>query len=270
MRKLLSTSTLVLMLFLSTSLLFAQDNKEWNQSNDKGEKVGPWRAFHENGKLRYQGQFNANQPVGEFRYFFDDGNLQSTLIFDKDNPSKSKATHFYQTGEKMAEGDYLDQKKSGEWRAFGAGGVLVEESSYIDGAKFGDWRLFYPNGKLLSEVYVERDLEQGIKREFYPDGGLKKEETYKDGYREGATYMYSVTADTLVKGNFLKDVHHGDWFYFNEDKTIDKILTYDKGKLLNPEVIEDMFISPEENKENVKDFLEFEDLRGTIQYDKKR
>ncbi len=267
MKKSLVKSVFLFLFVVSSSMLLAQNNKAWNQENEKGEKFGPWRAFHENGKLRYQGQFEDDKAVGEFHYYFEDGNLQSTLNYDSKNPSKSKAIHYYQTGEKMAEGEYIDQKKSGEWRTYGAGGVLVEESSYINGQRFGEWRLFYPNGKLLSEVYMERDLEQGVKKEYYPEGELKKEEAYTDGFRQGGTYIYSETADTLVKGEFVKDVRHGKWYYYKDNNTIDKVLEYKKGQLMNPEVIEDMFTTPDEYKQNVKDELDFEDLKGTIQYD---
>jgi|SRR5690554_1013695 len=267
MRKILATITLFSFAFLLSTTCFAQDDNAWNKTNKKGQKEGPWRDYYENGELRYKGQFKEDKPFDVFRYYFDDGTLKTVLQFNETSPEKSSAVHYYQTGTKMAEGDYVDQKRSGGWKTYGANEVLVEEGSYISGRKFGDWKIYYANGNVLNEVYMENDLEKGVKKHYFPTGELKKEELYKDGIRKGATTLFSIDGDTIVKGNFEKDVRHGKWYFYNDNGELDKVLEFDMGKLLNRDEIEDIYSDPGEDLRNVKDELDFEDLKGKIRYE---
>ena len=66
----------VITLMLFSLLAFSQGD---NKTDVKGHKQGEWKKYHPNGMLRYVGNFKNDKPVGEFKYYYDTGNLQTKM-----------------------------------------------------------------------------------------------------------------------------------------------------------------------------------------------
>ncbi len=256
-------------LFLVSSLFliglsFSQENS-WNQTNEKGGKVGDWRAFYPNGKLRYIGSFEDNVPVDTFYYYFQSGKLKTILMYDSINSAKAKL--YYETGEMLAEGRYTNNKKEGMWISYGAKNIKVEQGTFLDGKKYGPWKTFYEDGTVSMEVYFENDLEQGPVKYYYLDGKLKQEANYRDGFLDGLSTNYDSQGKKVLKGIYYKGARDGRWIYYDDQQNMETVLEYDKGELLNPDALKEIDYESDQYRGNVKDVLEFEDLRGRIKYD---
>ena len=258
---------LIFLLALITQSGWAQQDSAFNQLDENGLKHGKWRSFYQNGQVQKEGQFRHGEPFDVFKIYFHNGKIKSILNYDEEDSKKVYATHYYETGEKMAEGPYLDQKKQGLWKTYGAGEVLLTEGSYVADKKYGMWKTYHRNGQLAMEVLIENDLEQGPMKKYFDDGSIQEEATYKDGFKEGTTVIYTPEGDTSTVGSYYKDARDGEWRYYNEKKELEKVIKYDKGKLLTPETGDGEVESMEEFKDNRKDELEFEDLRGPIRYE---
>ena len=256
-------------LFLIASIFligfsFSQEST-WNQTNEKGEKIGDWRAFYPNGKIRYVGSFENNLPVDTFYYYFQSGKLKTFLEYDSINSAKAKL--YYETGEKMADGRYTNRKKEGMWVSYGANNIKVEQGAFLDGKKYGLWKTFYEDGSVSMEVNFENDLEQGAVKHYFIDGKLKQEANYKDGFLDGLSINYDGKGKKVLKGIYYKGARDGKWIYYDEQQTMETILEYDKGQLLNPDALKEINYNSDQYRSNVKDVLEFEDLRGRIKYE---
>lgn len=262
-----SMKIMFILLALVVQSLSAQETAAWNQEDENGLKHGKWRDVYPSGKARYEGQFRHGEPFDVFKYYFPNGDLKSILEYDEEKAQTAYATHFYQTGDKMAEGRYIDQKKEGVWKTYGANEVLLSEGSYVADKKYGMWKTFHRNGQVAKEVMIENDLEQGLEKKYFEDGQLKEEATYKDGFKEGKTIVYNASGDTAVVGTYFKDRRDGEWRYYNENNQLEKTVRYDRGKLLTPETGDGEVESKEQFKDNRKNRLEFEDLRGKIRYE---
>ena len=94
MKIIIHTICLSLFSVLSVS---AQNDTIWNQENANGEKEGFWRAYHQNGKLRYKGQFKGGKPYGEFYLYLNNGDLKTILAYR--NESVAYGKHYYSTGD---------------------------------------------------------------------------------------------------------------------------------------------------------------------------
>jgi len=260
--------TILLSIFFSliVQLGFSQSADQWNQKNEEGKRVGKWRDYHPSGKLRYEGQFDNGVPFDVFRYYFQSGKLQTVLTYEDESVAIGK--HYYENGEPMAEGKYINQLKEGTWITYGTGGVKVEEGSYLAGKKYGTWRTFYPSGKIAEEVSLENDLEEGALKVYFEDGTLKQEAFYKGGFLEGKSTFYNPEGKEILSGAYFKSSRNGDWVYYSDSLQTKTILKYDKGILLNPEAVELLPDDSDLYKNNVKDELEFEDLNGKIKYEK--
>jgi antitoxin component YwqK of YwqJK toxin-antitoxin module len=261
-------NTILLSLFFAflAQGTFCQESEQWNQKNEQGQRIGKWRDYHSSGKLRYEGQFDQGMPFDVFKYYFQSGNVQTVLTYE--NSSVANGEHYYENGDLMAKGKYIDRQKEGIWVTYGDKEVIVEKGSYLAGKKYGAWKTFYPSGKIAEEIVLENDLEEGPLRVYFDDGTLKQEATYSKGFLEGRSVFYNPEGKKILSGNYYKSSRDGDWIYFDDSLNIENVLKYDKGKLLNPEAEELIEDDADLFKDNVKDELEFEDLKGKIKYEK--
>ncbi len=235
----------------------AQDSLKQRLSE---EKVG----YYSSGELRYRGQFKEGQPFGIFKYFFKTGELQS--IVEHLGEGKARVTHYYQTGDTMAKGEYLNQKKHGHWITYGAKGLKVNEGNYISDQKYETWKTYYPNGILAEEISFKANLEDGPYRTFYRNGKPSQEGTYFNGYRKGKTRFYYSSGQLKSVGQYEKDVKDGEWIYYDEEGNELRRIEYKQGYRLTPLSEGEKTGSYEEFEDQVKDDLEFEDMQGKIKY----
>tara|TARA_B100001109_G_C18864333_1_gene476052 strand:- start:8099 stop:8926 length:828 start_codon:yes stop_codon:yes gene_type:complete len=260
----------VFILFTLQLSLFAQDSTavNWNQLDENGLKVGKWQANYQSGSRRYVGQFENGKPFGVFKYYFPSGELQTVLEYFDREGRQAFATLYYHTGEKMAEGWYLDQKKDSTWKTFGANETILSEGAYYQGEKYGLWKTYYPNGVLAEELYFQNDYEHGPMKTYFDNGKLKQEANFENGFLNGLSIQYDPQGKKIIKGIYYKGARDKNWVYY-KDLEVDKVLEYDKGKLLNPEVLPETDGDSLMNsiRNNRKDYLEFEDLRGKIKYE---
>jgi antitoxin component YwqK of YwqJK toxin-antitoxin module len=260
-KKTLATGLIILL----TIALSAQD-KSWNREDGQGRKQGSWKATYPSGMLKYEGQFVDGQPVDTFFYFYPDGKLQSLLIHG--DSGRASAVHFYQSGGKLAEGDYLNQKKSGTWTTYGANEIKLTQGGFINGLKSGKWYTFYENGQISEELNFERDFEEGEAIYYYPDGTVKEKSHFEHGFKHGLATFYNSRGQQERKGMYYRNVRDGKWLEYDERQKIIDTVLYDKGELVNPEE-DEVFLEDDgsEFRSNRKDHLEFEDLKGKIEYE---
>lgn len=261
-RSFLST---LLLFFFSLSHINGQDSTEFNLKNEEGQKIGRWKGYHEDGSLRYKGQFENGQPFGTFRHYFPDGKLQSILMYK--TPSVAYVTHYYSTGEKLAKGKYINQKKDSTWLTYGAKNKVVEQGDYDMGKKVGIWKTFYLNGAISAEMNYNNDVKDGSYIMYFENGKVKDESTFVNGKLNGLSTLYDSQGKKVLKGIYKDGVRDKRWIYYDEKQQVEKVLVYENGKLTNPEVLDKIEEDLEKYKDNRKDVLEFEDLRGRISYE---
>ena len=44
----------------------------------KGKKIGVWKTYFENGKLKSKGSFDAGEKIGYWEYFHENGQIKQT------------------------------------------------------------------------------------------------------------------------------------------------------------------------------------------------
>ena len=69
---------LTLLLLLFPLLALSQDI---NNVDINGYKQGKWLKKHNNGNIKYKGQFTDDKPFGLFYYFYENGKLKAEKKF---------------------------------------------------------------------------------------------------------------------------------------------------------------------------------------------
>ena len=86
------------------------------------------------------------------------------------------------TGEIIAQGQYSDGEKNGEWKF--KSGDFTEEGKYIIGLKDGVWKSYYTDGKLKFKGNFVQGNPDGQQTYYYENGKIKEEQYYQMGIRE--------------------------------------------------------------------------------------
>ena len=187
------------LLFLLPLTLFAQ---EYNQTDSKGRRQGPWMDFYSNGQKRYEGQFKNDFCVGEFKYYDEQGRLKATNTFDKSG-TRALNKSYASNGTLIATGYYVNQKKEGEWRYFSKdNGVLILVEENRDGKVHGTSKVYYETGMLMTECQYENGLREGPAKTFYPSGALKEEGAFLHGEKTGIWKTYNEDGDVISTENY--------------------------------------------------------------------
>lgn len=222
---------IVLMLIVSGSLM-AQNGV--NQVDAQGRKQGFWTKKDARGRLLYQATFKDDQPVGEMKRFHPNGKIKALMNFTEGS-LVSEAKLFDESGHKIAEGKYLDQKKTGEWNYF-LDDKIVSLENYENGEKNGLSKRWFSSGELLEEANWKNGKLDGIYRTYFQNGKLYLECKYNMGQRNGIFKTYFPDGTLELDAFYTNDVQDKSWLYYNEKGDLLYTLKYDKGKLLNPEV----------------------------------
>lgn len=155
-------------------------------------------------------------------------------------------------------------KKQGHWVLFNnmlhkpgyADDQKVEEGKYTDNKKTGIWQTFFPNNKLKSKIPYENNRQDGYAVLYYENGNIKEEGTWKNnrwvgdyklyyengqveqefkfnasGKREGSQKYYNENGQKIMEGNWEEGKATGSLkeFYDNGDIKAEK--KFDDGSL---------------------------------------
>lgn len=219
---------ILLVLILAAGLSTAAQE---NYTDAAGMKQGHWVKNYPNGKILYEGVFKDNNPVGEFKRFFDDGKLQSLLTFNETG-SSAVALFFHPNGLKAAEGVYTEKKKEGVWKYYSAktDGYKVSEENFVSDKRHGLSRKFYSTGEVAETLNYVNGVKSGEWLQYYADGKLCLKATYVNGCLEGAFLFNYPDGTPQAEGEYKADHRNGKWKIYNEDGTLKKEIEYSYGK----------------------------------------
>ena len=219
---------IVFLVFVSANAL-AQTDTIINLTDQQGLKQGHWIKKYPDKKIMYDGIFKDNHPVGEFRRYYNDGALQSLLIFSNDG-REALATMYHPNGKVSSKGKYVDQLKEGKWQFFSAiDGYLICEEYYSGNMKNGPSVKFYPDSTIAEKVNYINDLMQGEWIQYYPNGNVCEKSHYKNGKATGEFKVWFDDGKVEITGQYKNDKRDGEWLIYNDDGSLKHKLHYKNG-----------------------------------------
>ena len=230
-------------MLLHIAFAFSQSKKVqvWYDNSDTSKKIksiyhvlnsdptvleGTYTEFFESGGKKLEGEYKGGEQVGGWNYFYENGQLKTTLSISDSN--FQKLTQFYESGEIKQEGKLLENKKHGKWYYYFEKGGIKQEGTYEMGVKNGVWQQYYESGKLKSNVVYE--MGDGHYREYFLNGKIKMEGPIKKNWSEGVWVYYYENGSVKAKGLEVAGVKNGYWQYFYDDGKKMSEGDYIKGK----------------------------------------
>ncbi|MBQ8222893.1 MAG: hypothetical protein IJZ87_06060 [Bacteroidales bacterium] len=224
---------LLRLLALSLTFLFCINinlnaQNDYNKTDKQGRRQGKWIDFHQNGKVRYEGEFKNNEPIGTFLYYSEDGKLIAKNQYVK-NSKISEAELYSPNGNIIAKGKYLDKKKHEKWEYFSEESsvlileenydngvvvgktlayspvtqIVIEEIEYVDGIKNGVFNKYYDNGRPMVKAFYKNDELDGSYVSYYPNGVAKESGNFVLGRKVGEWTTYDMEENIISVDNFI-------------------------------------------------------------------
>lgn len=213
---------------LSTLNVGAQQNK----TDEMGRKQGKWVKYKDGVKF-YEGEFKDDKPTGEFLRYYKSGRLSSKSVFSE-NGVRCQAEMYYDKRKNplKARGLYIDQQKDSLWQYYNGDGMLVNEEYYSLGVANGIWKLYNYLGVLIKETTYEQGKIDGIQKEFFETGGVKRLMTFESDSLHGDFQVNYPDESPRIKGQFNFGMQDGQWFYYEENGSIEFIEHYELGSMI--------------------------------------
>jgi len=203
-----------------------------NQFDNEGKKHGYWTKHGDNGSTLYEGYFNHDVPVGEFKFYYTGGRIKA-LVKHKGDGVHSNTTIYHKNGYIMATGGYIGEVKDGLWIYYDVDGIKVSEEFWQEKKKNGKWKSFYHNGSVAEETIWIDNQKQGTWIQYFTDGTIKLAATYLNNLKEGIFNLYYPNQQLTLSGKYLKGKRDGEWKHFMEDGQLQKQQIFSNGILVS-------------------------------------
>ena len=118
-----------------------------------GVKNGEYKEFFNNGNIKINGQYINGDKSGLWVEYFREGGTMR-MFYAKENRKDGSISEWYKNGEKKLHGKYFQGRKQGLWTAWYPNGVKESVITYNQGDQEGVFSYFYDNGNKKSEGIV--------------------------------------------------------------------------------------------------------------------
>lgn len=199
--------------------------------DSNGKPHGLWQKLHENGKIRYRGRFDHGIPVDTFKYYFEDGQLQTINVFR----GKTGNCMSYQYGDKeilAAQGLYLQKQKDSIWTYFNRDQKVIARVTFKKGVQEGKSLKYHDNGKLAESLMFKDGIKDGPWVQYYESGKKMAEGNYLNNQLDGeVTYFYS-SGKPRSRGSYKRGLMDGVWYFFSSDLKVDHKEVWKLGRMM--------------------------------------
>ncbi|NQU54229.1 MAG: hypothetical protein HQ522_17005 [Bacteroidetes bacterium] len=205
-----------------------------NQTDSNGLRQGLWKKQQPNGKLMYEGNFRDGKPVGEWKRFHEGGQVKAIINYKVDSDSAFSQL-FDEAGKMVAEGNYVNQVKEGNWVYF-SGKRKVAEEQFKLGLKSGVSKKYYDTGELMEKADWVNNMQEGNYQIYFKTGEPYLQCKMSFNQRNGLCLVHSQKGKLEMEANYRNNLRHGEWKYYDESGNFLYSLKYNNGEILNPEV----------------------------------
>lgn len=183
------------------------------------------KGYYPDGKLRYEGYFEGEVPVGKMTRYYPNGQVQAEMMH---KGRETEAVLYSKDGTYCSSGHYLDRKKEGEWRYEKEKQLLATET-YKDNVLDGVSRKYFSCGGTAEEKHWKNGLPDGDWKMFYRNGKIRLEACFAGGKLEGELRAYSAAGQRMAEGKYRNNLKEGVWHYYDEDGNLRKERIYKAG-----------------------------------------
>lgn len=136
---------------------------------------------------------------------------------------------FYATGEKKAQGNYVEGRQDGAWISWHVDGRVETQGQYQDGAKHGTWEEFHSNGVRASVSNWVQGKPEGEARRWYRDKQAESVARYQNGLPHGDWSAWHENGELKFSNRYENGRKVGTWRRFHDNTVLEQEESYSQG-----------------------------------------
>lgn len=213
-----------------TATAICQTEPDINKTDSQGRKQGHWIKKYPNDSVLYDGFFRNNNPVGEFRRYYENKTLKSLLVYNEDGTG-AEATMYYTNGNVSSKGKYINRMKQGKWQFFSEliKGCLISEEHYSLNVRDGVSLKFYMDSTVAEKITYVKGIRQGEWIKYYPSGKVSLKSNFLDDKINGRFEVWFESGTIQFSGQYKNDKRDGVWYIYSNNGTLRYTLEYVEG-----------------------------------------
>ena len=110
------------------------------------------------------------------------------------------------TGHLLREEEYFQGQRDGAYTEYSCNGEIIAQGQYSDGEKNGEWK--YKSGNYTEEGKYIIGLRDGVWKSYYPNGKLKFKGNFIQGNPDGHIFIIMKMAKQK-KNRYLQNGYQG-------------------------------------------------------------
>lgn len=224
----------------------------------KGKKEGKVEFYYVNGQLeceymQLRDEEGRLQKVGEQKYYYPCGNLESLVRYEDNRIIENKL--FYRNGQIKLDKKYIGNRTelyfyfdTGVKRyerfiegntvkniAYNYQGKKVYEDNHVDGEFHGKVIKYYKNGQIHVDFDNHMGERHGEFKSYFKDGTLAYDVNYIDGNKEGEGREYFKDGSIKIEFNYKNNEYEGIYKEYYFGGQIKKLSFYKEGERVEEE-----------------------------------
>jgi antitoxin component YwqK of YwqJK toxin-antitoxin module len=131
----------------------------------------------------------------------------------------------FKPDQKVEEGKYVDNKKTGKWTDYHCNGNVKNKFTFVNGKPDGYAQMFHENGKICEEGNWKNSRWVGNYKLYYENGQVQHEFVFNaSGRRDGPQKYYHENGQLAIEGTFANGKESGliKEYYENGDIKAEK------------------------------------------------
>jgi len=117
----------------------------------------------------------------------------------------------YADNAKVEEGNYKDNRKTGEWTKYFPSGEIQNQITFSNNRPNGPYKIFYPSGQVQEEGVWKNNRNVGSFKRFHENGHIQQEFNFTStGKRDGSQKYYHENGQLMIEGNWAGGKEAGE------------------------------------------------------------
>lgn len=173
-------------------------------------------------------ELNPVNPKDTINYIDVNGKKQGKwIIFGKHKPGSC-----YQPHQKVEEGKYIENRKTGVWIDYYCNSNKKSEITYVNGRPNGYAIMYYENGNKKEEGNWVNNRWVGDYKLYYENGQVQHDFKFNaGGKREGNQIYKYENGQVAIEGNFVNGKESGTFKEYYENGNLKAIKNFNNGEV---------------------------------------
>ncbi|HEY1039837.1 MAG TPA: toxin-antitoxin system YwqK family antitoxin [Bacteroidia bacterium] len=220
---------------------FCNGNMKNKITYANGRPDGYAIMYNENGKISEEGMWKINKWVGDYKLYYENGQVQQEFKFNATGKREGPQKYFYENGQVMIEGNWAAGKEAGVVKEYHENGDIKAEKKYDNGSvDVASIKTFEPKKAIVKVEKPDNSKQVLVAKE---ETTLDTKTTPKAGapmVLNGYHVLYNKNKQKSKDGNFKENrLMEGKNYIYDTNGILKRIEIYKNGAYVGDAQIEE-------------------------------